>query len=584
MSGHFRHAQLFGWLMATHVAAALLAVAAFYLGIRQGLPPLASAAAGLALAAIGAALLTRPVRRGVEVATLALDRLLNGLPTGDLPRDGQSPVRGLLFAVNALARHYREVDAVRENALQQAQEAAIREERNRIARDLHDSIKQQLFSLSASLAAAQVRWDDDRDGARQALDDARRSAQEASAEMRALLQQLRPAALAGAGLPQALAEQCEALQYRTGAKVHCDLSEAPGPDRLPAGAAEGLFRIAQEALNNIARHAGAQEVFVRLRTVAEPLDALELEIADDGRGFDPAGASGMGLANMRERARELGARLELLTSSGQGTRVLTRLPLARIDTDLEERMTESLRTNMKQSKSGFFWALVGAGVAALMMMQILPFLGRVLQGGFSGPGWMLQFAFSVAVGLFGAITAGVNLSRSNQAVTALELSGAEGRRPLMQLARDRANALMWAFLIGAMTLPAMLLRYNEPQFPVAALALGAALVGLAVYQVLRLDRMTEQYWASLPEAAMRREVETAWQQRFTPALVMAVTLPGYLLLRFGGRPAGLWFAFPPAREDVFNMVATLYLIALAIWFALQWRQVRRWRNRAALNG
>lgn len=581
MKAETKQARLFGWLMATHLIAALVALGAFYVAQRQGFPLFAAVAAGAVVAFFAAALLTGPLRHGIEVATLAMTRLLDGLPTAPLPRSAASPVAGLLSAVDALARHYREVDAVRENALRHAQDAAIREERNRLARDLHDSIKQQLFSLSASIAAAQVRWDDDRAGARQALDDARRSAQEASAEMRALLQQLRPAALAGAGLPQALAEQCEALQYRTGAVVHSELSELPGPDRLPAGATEGLFRIAQEALNNIARHAGAKNVRVRLQTVAGPPEALELEITDDGRGFDPSQVSGMGLANMRERAQELGAQLEVLASPGKGARIMVRLPFAKTDRDREERMNESLRTNLRQGKSGLSWALVGAGIATLMVLQIIPFVGRVLQGDFTGLDWIFQFVFPVVVALFGTIAFGANLSRSRQAVTALELNGAEGQNALMQLARDRAGTLMWAFLIAAMILPAMLLRYDRPQFPVAALALGTALIGLAVYQIVRLNRATEHYWASLNEAALRLEVEAAWQQRFTPALVLAVTVPGYLFLRFGGEPAGLWFAFPPARADVFNMVATLYVIAIVVWLALQWRQVRSWRSQLA---
>lgn len=583
MNAQFKHGRLFAWLVATHLIAAAFAIVVFHLGTRQGLPLAVSAAAGLVLAALAAALLTEPLRHGIEVATLAVTRLLEGLPTASLPSSSRSPVAALISAVDSLARHYREVDAVRENALRQAQDAAIREERNRLARDLHDSIKQQLFSLSASIAAAQVRWENDREGARQALDDARRSAQEASAEMRALLQQLRPAALAGAGLPQALAEQCEALKYRTGAEVHCELSDMPGPERLPAGAAEGLFRVAQEALNNIARHAGAKTVVVRLRTVTEPSETLELDISDDGRGFEPTRASGMGLANMRERARELGADLELLAAPGKGARILVRLPLATIEPDKEERMNETLRTYLKQGKSSFFWALFGVGLAAFMALQVIPFGVRVAQGHFSGMEWVFRFGLPVALALFGVIVAGVSFSRNRRAMAALELGGDDARAARLAAARDQANVLMWAFLTFAMILPPALLRFGEPQFPVAALGLGAVLAGLAIFEIIRLHRLTDQYWRVLPAARQRDEIQQAWSQRYTPLLVLAVTLPGYVFLRFGGQPAGAWFAFPPGREDVFNMVATLYVVALVVWFALQWRQVRRWRDKAALS-
>lgn len=584
MSADLKNGRLFGWLVATHLVVALLAIAAFFGGTRLGLQPLVSAAGGLALAATGAALLTQPVRHGVELATLALCRLLEGLPSAALPHSARSPVAGLLSAVDALARHYGEVDTVRANALRQAQDAAIREERNRLARDLHDSIKQQLFSLSASIAAAQIRWDSDPLGARQALDDARRSAQEASAEMRALLQQLRPAALAGAGLQQALAEQCEALKYRTGAEVRCELAEIPGSERMPPGAAEGLFRIAQEALNNIARHAGARTVVVRLKTASEPPESLELEIVDDGRGFEPARASGMGLANMRERARELGAQLDVSAAPGKGARILVRMPLSAVDSDREERMNETLRAYMKQGRSGVFWAAMGVGVAMVVLLPLIPYAARLVPlGGFSGLNLLFGVGVPSIIALIALGVAARGRGRSRGAAAALALAGEEGKTAAAQLARDRAATLMWAFLIAAMILPSALLRPGQPQFPVAALGLGTACVALAVYQIVKLGRATETYWASLPEGAMRREVDAAWRQRYVPLLVLGVTVPGYLFLRFGGDPAGAWFAFPPGRADVFNMIATLYVGALVAWLVLQWRQVRRWRDRATLS-
>jgi len=99
-------------------------------------------------------------------------------------------------------------DEIRRGLLQQIGEAAAQEERNRLARDLHDSIKQQLFSINVGTAAAQERWERDPEGARKALADVRRSAREAMVEMQAMLHQLRPEALGTAGLIEALREQC----------------------------------------------------------------------------------------------------------------------------------------------------------------------------------------------------------------------------------------------------------------------------------------------------------------------------------------------------------------------------------------
>jgi signal transduction histidine kinase len=217
-------------------------------------------------------------------------------------------------------------DEVRRSWLRQIGEAAVQEERNRLARDLHDSIKQQLFTISVSAAATQELWDKNQEKAKTALADVRRSAREAMVEMQALLHQLQPKTLASAGLVEALREQCEALGYRTGSEVLLELGEAIPDDRLPPGTQETLFRIAQEALSNIARHARARKIRVGLGREG---DSALLRVEDDGQGFDPAVAtSGMGLRNLRERAASLRGTLELSSAPGAGTAITVRTPLA----------------------------------------------------------------------------------------------------------------------------------------------------------------------------------------------------------------------------------------------------------------
>ena len=222
----------------------------------------------------------------------------------------------------------REVLDLRENLLAQARDAAAQQERNRLARELHDSIKQQIFSISMSSAAVEARWDTDPQGAREALDDVRRSAQEAMAEMNALLQQLSPAPLEKVGLVQALRDQCEALGYRTDADVTMAFGEFPADDRWPAGVQESLFRIAQEALSNIARHARADHVrlYVGQRDADGP---LTLEVQDDGQGFEVgATEGGMGLGNIRQRVQALGGKLTIESALTRGTRIRIAIPLA----------------------------------------------------------------------------------------------------------------------------------------------------------------------------------------------------------------------------------------------------------------
>ncbi|HEV2856054.1 MAG TPA: sensor histidine kinase [Thermoanaerobaculia bacterium] len=209
--------------------------------------------------------------------------------------------------------------------LRQIGEAAAQEERNRLARDLHDSIKQQLFTINVSTAAAQERWDRDPEGARTALADVRRSAKEAMVEMQALLHQLRPGTLTSTGLVEALREQCEALGYRTGAQVTLELGEPLSDDRLSPGTLEALFRSAQEALGNVARHARARKVRV---WIGRDGWSARLHVEDDGQGFDPETANaGMGLRNLRERAESLSGRLHVVSAPGSGTRIGVYIPL-----------------------------------------------------------------------------------------------------------------------------------------------------------------------------------------------------------------------------------------------------------------
>lgn len=209
-------------------------------------------------------------------------------------------------------------------------ESAAQQERNRLARDLHDSLKQQIFSIKLSSAAMEERWEHDPAGARAALADIRRSAQEAMVEMQALLAQLRPEPLATVGLFEALREQCEALGYRCGIQVQFEIGDLPPEDGVPAATQENLFRIAQEALSNIAHHARASSTHVQLGQDEEAgTPALLLRVRDDGQGFDPESRrTGMGLRNMRERLEALGGNLTVESAPGRGTEIRARVPLA----------------------------------------------------------------------------------------------------------------------------------------------------------------------------------------------------------------------------------------------------------------
>jgi signal transduction histidine kinase len=230
---------------------------------------------------------------------------------------------------------------LRREWIRQLSEAAAQQERNRLARDLHDSIKQQIFSINVSAATTQARWESDPEGARLALADVRGAAREAMAEMEAMLQHLRPAPLENVGLIEALRKQCEALQYRSGAMVTAEFGELPDNEILAPGAQEAIFRIAQEGLNNIARHARAENARLRLyQQSEEEKPVLWLNIQDDGAGYDTAQSNpGMGLANIKLRVAEIGGTVRIESAPGQGASLTVRIPMSLPELDKFERQS-----------------------------------------------------------------------------------------------------------------------------------------------------------------------------------------------------------------------------------------------------
>ncbi len=209
---------------------------------------------------------------------------------------------------------------------QQIRQTARQEERNRLARDLHDAIKQQIFVIRTAAATAQVRFDSDRVGARQAIDQVSESAGDAMTEMEVMLDQLQAAPLETTGLVESIRKQCEALKFRTGADVDFEVGTLPANATFVPGAQEAVLRVAQEALSNVARHARSGRVHVKLESIG---NQLTLTIRDNGGGFDPNRASGgMGIHNMSKRAEEFDGDFEIIGKPGDGTRIRFSVPFA----------------------------------------------------------------------------------------------------------------------------------------------------------------------------------------------------------------------------------------------------------------
>ena len=210
---------------------------------------------------------------------------------------------------------------------EQAQQAAAMAERQRLARDLHDSVTQSLYSLTLLAEAGRRQAAmGDLGRTQRHLERLGETAQQALREMRLLVYQLRPLELEAAGLASALQQRLEAVERRSGVAVQLLVE---GELDLPAAAEEGLYRVAQEALNNALKHARATAVTVTVRADGA---RAELTVADDGRGFDPAAVrdrGGLGLVGMRERAERLGGALTIASAPDSGTRVSLRLATRR---------------------------------------------------------------------------------------------------------------------------------------------------------------------------------------------------------------------------------------------------------------
>ncbi|MGE5620517.1 MAG: GAF domain-containing protein [Sphingomonadaceae bacterium] len=202
---------------------------------------------------------------------------------------------------------------------EQAQRLAVVEERNRLARDLHDSVTQAVYGVTLyAEAAARLLSAGQVETAASHLSELRCTAQQALREMRSLIFELRPSVLEKEGLVSALQARLESVEGRTGLETEL---RVVGQVELSKVVEEGLYRICQEALNNVLKHSQARHVRLHLQR-DEKVAVLEVE--DDGVGFDPSIAAdrgGLGLRGMEERAAQLGAKMTVRSSPGAGTTI-----------------------------------------------------------------------------------------------------------------------------------------------------------------------------------------------------------------------------------------------------------------------
>ncbi len=253
--------------------------------------------------------LVRRVRR-LERATLAV---ADGDYSVTLPASGRDEVGRLEANFSSMTRQLDSaLAAERERAAGDARDA----ERARLAREMHDAISQHLFALR--MIAAGMRRADPGDQQAQAIE---RISEEALRDMQALLTELRPAGLEGAGLVSALREICATYQDRLGVTVDASLDDVI----VPADVEHALLRITQEACANAVRHGNARRLAVSMTR----LDGhVELAVRDTGDGFDPAvSRPGSGLAHIRDRVSELGGTVDIDSAPGFGAAVIVWVPV-----------------------------------------------------------------------------------------------------------------------------------------------------------------------------------------------------------------------------------------------------------------
>ena len=208
---------------------------------------------------------------------------------------------------------------------EQAKHVAVLEERQRLARDLHDSVTQSLYGLNlyaeaaaGHLAIGQL------DQVRQHLDDIQKTAQESLTEIRLLIYELRPPILEQEGLVAALQNRLYSVESRAELKSNL---KSNLEERLPLTVEEGLYRIAQEALNNTIKHAHAKNIEI---SILQDKGTVTMEISDDGKGFDPATACRdgcLGILSMRERASVQDWDFSVDSSPGMGARIHVKVKL-----------------------------------------------------------------------------------------------------------------------------------------------------------------------------------------------------------------------------------------------------------------
>jgi PAS domain S-box-containing protein len=252
-----------------------------------------------------------------QVVKLELLRRDGGTAPVEVSSIGSRDANGAFAGIHGSTRDITERERLERDLRRQAGELASSQERAHLARELHDSVTQALFSMTLVTRTIELQMAKDPDAAREKLASLRDLQREALAEMRALIFELRPGNLETDGLLPALRTHTAALQGRIGLPI---VVTSELDERLPLEIEEVLYRIAQEALHNVVKHAGARQVHL---SVDRRGGDVILRIRDDGKGFDQTAVpeGHLGITGMRARADKIGASYTVTSRAGEGTTV-----------------------------------------------------------------------------------------------------------------------------------------------------------------------------------------------------------------------------------------------------------------------
>ena len=324
----------------------LVALAVYQLGKYYGLDLYASMALGFGagiLVGLFGAVAGSLIARSVKLRLWEAGRMAGRIARGDFRVRVEVGLRDEVGWLEEQLNHMagqleNAVGSLREMAEQnrrlgeEAGRGAALEERMRLARDLHDTVNQQLFVLAMRAAALKNRLEKDElegdktSGSRQLsaeMEKLEQLARQAHSQTRELILQIRPVTLENEGLGAALEEYVNKTAEREGWLVTTDIDPSVRPGGLIG---ESLFRIAQEALNNVSKHASAKKIAVRLAQVGQ---GIKMEINDDGSGFNPESRirpTAVGLSGISERVKSIGGSLEIESAPCQGTMVAITVP------------------------------------------------------------------------------------------------------------------------------------------------------------------------------------------------------------------------------------------------------------------